>query len=116
MALGDACEVELERIRKEYRDTAQEQAGQTGMVRWSLCRPRSWRRSDDACRNRPGCSCPELSVTVPCFMSRGAALVVRQEKVRMNQAWYAEPKQKKEMLFQHGTSDESRNEVAYRAA
>ena len=70
----DAAEAELDRIRKEHLQIAQEQAEELEGER---------RRLQEQTR-----------------VLMGAALVVRQEKARMNKAWYAEPREKRALLFQ----------------
>lgn len=70
----DATEAELDRIRKEHLQIAQEQVDELESER---------RRLQEQTR-----------------VLMGAALVVRQEKARINQAWYAEPREKRALTFQ----------------
>eukprot|EP00435_Cladocopium_sp_Y103_P020317 s1385_g4.t4 len=70
----DATEAELDRIRKEHLQIAQEQVDELESER---------RRLQEQTR-----------------VLMGAALVVRQEKARINKAWYAEPREKRALTFQ----------------
>eukprot|EP00913_Durusdinium_trenchii_P009680 g9097.t1 len=70
----DATEAQLDRIRKEHLESAQEQAEELETER---------RRLQEQTR-----------------VLMGAALVVRQEKARINKAWYAEPREKRALTFQ----------------